>query len=137
MIKRAALIIMITSPVYADAVVATRILKAGSIIQREDVKVTTEEDSTLRDLRDVVGFEAAYALYPNRPIQPDALRAPSLVDRNSMVQLIYNQRGLTIITEGRSLGRAGQGEGVRVMNLSSKRIVRGIAVDHQTVVVEQ
>ena len=46
-----------------------------------------------------------------------------MVDRNEVIPLIYSSGGLTISTEGRALGRAGPGEIIRVMNLSSRTTV--------------
>lgn len=124
-------------PAVADSVVATRVLRPGTLIAPQDVKISKDVRGGFTDISEVVGYETAYALYPDRPIQPDALRSPSLVDRNALVQLLYQSRGLIITAEGRSLGRAGRGERVRVMNLGSKRIVYGIAIDPSIVVVVQ
>ena len=39
--------------------------------------------------------------------------------------MTYARGGLTIVAEGRALGRAGLGERVRVLNLDSKAVVTG------------
>lgn len=132
-----AIAVLSAMPAVADSVVATRVLRPGTLIEAQDVTILKDATGGFSDISEVVGYETAYALYPNRPIQPDALRSPSLVDRNALVQLLYQSRGLTITAEGRSLGRAGRGERVRVMNLGSKRIVHGIAIDPSTVVIVQ
>ena len=123
--------------VHADAVVATRLLRAGTVLSSQDVTVLPDVIGDFNRIEQVIGLEAAYTLYPNRPLLGDALTPPALVERNGFVQLIYQNGGLTIMAEGRSLGRAGRGEMVRVMNLVSKRIIRGLAVDAATVVVMQ
>jgi flagella basal body P-ring formation protein FlgA len=60
---------------------------------------------------------------------------PALVERNQVVALIYKGGGLVISAEGRSLGRAGVGEIIRVMNLTSRQTVSGLVLADGTVVV--
>ena len=41
-------------------------------------------------------------------------------NRNQVVTLRYERAGLSIETEGRALGAGGEGDVIRVMNLSSR-----------------
>jgi flagellar basal body P-ring formation protein FlgA len=111
----------------AQTVVATRVLRAQTVIAGDDV--TLDEAPTpgaLAALEQAVGREARVTLYPGRPIRPDQLGTPAVVERNQIVRMIYTEGPLNIMAEGRALDRAGPGELVRVMNLSSRQVVTGL-----------
>lgn len=71
----------------------------------------------------LVGMEARVAIYAGRPVRPSDVGSPAIVDRNEIIPLIFTAGGLYIATDGRALGRAGVGEVIRVMNLSSRTTV--------------
>jgi len=64
-------------------------------------------------------------LYAGRPIPLSALAPPALVERNQIVTLVFRRGGLEIRTEGRALGRGGEGDTIRIMNLASRNTVTG------------
>lgn len=124
MIRLIIALVFLAGPVLAETVVAARTIPARSIIGPDDV--------LLRDLAvpngvtavtEAVGKEARVALYAGRPILSGDLGPPALVERNQIVLLTYRRNGLVISTEGRVLDRAGPGEIVRVMNLTSRSTV--------------
>jgi flagella basal body P-ring formation protein FlgA len=75
---------------------------------------------------EALGLEARTILYAGRPIRPDDVGTPAIVDRNSIVILVFRRGGLTITAEGRAMGRAGPGDQLRVTNLASRTTVTGI-----------
>jgi flagellar basal body P-ring formation protein FlgA len=122
-----ALLLILPELAAAQTVVATRVLRAQTVIAGDDV--TLEGAATpgaLAALEQAVGREARVTLYPGRPIRPDQLGAPAIVERNQIVRMIYTEGPLNIMAEGRALDRAGQGELVRVMNLTSRQVVTGL-----------
>lgn len=60
-----------------------------------------------------------------RTIRLTDVGPPAIIDRNQIVPLIFERAGLRINSEGRSLMRAGPGDIIRVMNLSSRLTVTG------------
>jgi flagellar basal body P-ring formation protein FlgA len=127
--RLAFLLALLIWPDFAQAqtVVATRVLRAQTVIAGDDV--TLDEAPTpgaLAALEQAVGREARVTLYPGRPIRPDQLGTPAVVERNQIVRMIYTEGPLNIMAEGRALDRAGPGELVRVMNLSSRQVVTGL-----------
>jgi flagella basal body P-ring formation protein FlgA len=119
-------LLVLTAPALADSVVATRTIRAQTIISIEDL--TTVEAALPGALADpalAVGMEARVAIYAGRPVRAQDLGAPALVERNQLVPLIYLSGGLAISTEGRALARGAAGEVIRVMNLSSRNTVNG------------
>ncbi len=122
-------LLFLAAPVSAqETVVAAGTIRGASLILPSDV--ATVEGTTpgaLSDMADAVGMEARINLYSGRPIRPGDLRPPAIVERNEIVSLRYNHGGLLIMTEGRALDRAAQGESLRVINLSSRQTVTAVA----------
>ena len=124
MIRTLAIFCLWASSASAEIVVAARTLPAQTIITRDDLLINTgsamggESDPLL-----FVGMESRVALYAGRPIRVGDVGFPAIVERNQILPLIYRSNGLMISTEGRSLARAGPGEIIRVMNLTSRSTV--------------
>ena len=120
----------------ADTPVAARTIRAHSILSASDLTTSPADvPGAIRDPALIVGREARVALYAGRPIMPGDIGAPALVERNQIVRLVYDAGGLSIVTEGRALGRAGAGDTLRVMNLASRSTVTGFVRSDGTVAV--
>ena len=115
---------ILASPAMSQTVVAARTIPAQTLIGPEDLVlrdgtvVGGESDPLL-----FVGMESRVALYAGRPIRVADVGFPAVIERNQIVPLLFKRGGVTIATEGRSLGRAGPGETVRIMNLASRSTV--------------
>ncbi len=124
------------TPVLADTVVATRTIRAHSVLTAQDLAIKPiAMIGTFDDPALLVGMETRTALYAGRPIREGDIGPPAIVDRNQIVTLLYRQGGLTITAEARSLGRGGIGDTLRVLNMSSRMTVEGrIQVDGSVLV---
>ena len=110
----------------ADSVVALRTLPAQSVVSEADITlVAADIDGALTALDLAVGLEVKTTIYAGRPLRPEDIGAPALVDRNQIVSLIFKSGSLTIAAEGRALQRGAEGDVIRVMNLESKSTVSG------------
>lgn len=124
MIRLAIIIALWAGSACAEALVAARTLPARSIIGPEDLLLRdvnfagAETDPLL-----FIGMETRVALYAGRPVRVADVGAPAVVERNQIIPLVYDHGGLRIATEGRALARAGPGDVIRVMNLSSRTTV--------------
>ena len=120
------ILVALTGPAMADSLVATRTIRAQTVIGPDDMAlVDAALPGALDDPALALGLEARVAIYAGRPIRSQDLGAPALVDRNQLVSLIYLSGGLAISTEGRALERGAEGDVVRVMNLGSRTTVNG------------
>jgi flagella basal body P-ring formation protein FlgA len=118
------------------AVVATRAIRAREIIGPDDVALRPgATPGALASLDAAVGMEARVGLYAGFPVRAGDVGPPALVERNALVSLAFRHGALAIQTEGRSLGRAGLGERVRVMNLDSRVTVTGVVTGPNSVEV--
>jgi flagella basal body P-ring formation protein FlgA len=117
-------------PAYAEVtVVAARAIRARAVITPADLSTTPgPTPGALATVQDAVGMEARVAIYPGWPVRETDLAPPAVVERNQIVTMIFRRGGLEIATDGRSLGRAGVGERVRVMNLDSRVTVTASVV---------
>jgi flagella basal body P-ring formation protein FlgA len=123
---RVLVFLMLAGPVLAESVVATRTIRAKSVIAPEDLTlVSADLPGALSDPALAVGLEARVAIYAGKPVRPGDLGPPTLVERNQFVTLVYLSGGLAISTEGRALARGSVGDEVRVMNLGSRNTVTG------------
>ena len=109
------------APAAAETLVAARTLRAQTLVTPEDLMLgEAVVAGALSDPAEAIGLETRVAIYSGRPIRPEDLGPPALVERNQIVPLTFRRGGLTIQTEGRALERAGVGDTIRVMNLASK-----------------
>jgi flagella basal body P-ring formation protein FlgA len=131
------LILMLPTAALADSVVATRTIRAQSVIVVDDLTtVAAEIPGALDNVAAAVGNEARVAIYAGRPVSADQIGPPAVVGRNEVVALVYATEALAITTEWRALARGAAGDVIRVMNLSSRTTVTGRVAADGSVVVE-
>jgi len=128
--------LLLPFPTVADTVVAARTLRSHTVLTESDVAIVAGESAgAISNISEVIGMETRVTIYEGRPLRPGDLGPAALVERNQIITLAYAAGGLSIVTEGRALGRAGAGETVRVMNLSSRTTVSGVVSAGGMVVV--
>lgn len=133
---RAVGLVLLSGPAMAESLVAARTLPARAVITAEDVMlVDAVIPGAMGSAEAALGQETRVAIYAGRPVRAADLGAPALVERNAIVTLVYSTGGLVITAEGRALARAGAGETIRVMNLSSKATVEGKVAPDGTIIV--
>ncbi|WP_323005851.1 flagellar basal body P-ring formation chaperone FlgA [Pseudorhodobacter sp.] len=126
MLRIISLLMLVASPMAAESLIATRVIRAQTLLTANDVTLVAAEISgALADPSEALGLEARVTLYPGRAIRAGDLGPPALIDRNQIVTLIYRVGGLDITTEGRALGRGGLGDAMQVMNVSSRMVLVG------------
>jgi flagella basal body P-ring formation protein FlgA len=126
MIWRALVLIWFAGGVAADTVVASRTIRANTLILPTDVALSTAQLADgFRHAADVIGQEARVVLYAGRPILPGDIGPPAVITRNQIVRIAFQGGGLSIVTEGRALERGAVGDRVRIMNLSSRATLFG------------
>ncbi len=124
--------ILANTTATAEELVASKIIRAGSILSASDI-VTPNHHAALKRAVDIIGMETTRTLYQGQAIDTLTLRTPTLIKRNAIVQMEYIKGPMTISAEGRALDKGGLGDRVRVMNLTSKRIVTVIVTGADSV----
>lgn len=111
----------------AESLVATRLIRATQVIEPGDVtRAAASVAGAAVATEQVVGLEARVAIYPGRPVRLADLGPAAVVERNEIVRMVYRRGRLMIQSDGRAMARAGVGDAVTVMNLSSRQSVQGI-----------
>lgn len=124
MIRLCLILSVCAGPGFADIVVAARTIRPQTIIGPQDLIMRDlTVPGAVADPQLLIGMETRIALYANRPIQPGDVGFPATIDRNQLITLIYQSDTLLISTEGRALDRAGPGDMIQVMNLTSRMTV--------------
>jgi flagella basal body P-ring formation protein FlgA len=132
------LLILAPCPVWADSLVATRVIRAQTVIVAEDIAlVAADLPGALGDPAAAVGQEARVSIYPGHAVRAADLGRAATVQRNQIVPLAYRTGALEIVTEGRALGRGGPGDVIEVLNLASRSRVTGVIGPDGTVLVGQ
>lgn len=120
----------------AEVVVATRTLRAQTVIGAEDVTLAAGEvPGALISLGEAIGQETRTAIYAGRAIRIDDVGPPAVIERNQIVSLVYRRGTLSISAEGRALGRGGVGDSMRAINLASRTTVTGTVAADGTLIV--
>jgi len=123
---RALLLFVTAAPALAESLVATRTIRAATVLGPEDITlVAAVLPGALTDPTLAVGLEARVAIYAGRPVRGEDLGPPTLVGRNQIVALIYASESLAIATEGRALARGSEGDVIKVLNLTSRATIIG------------
>jgi flagella basal body P-ring formation protein FlgA len=104
--------------------VAARSIRAKTVIGEGDVEPgPVAVNGAITEPDDIIGMETRRWLQRGRPIMPEDVGPPALVERNQVVSMRFRRGALEIVTEGRALERAGDGDRIRVMNLDSRATV--------------
>lgn len=121
----------------AETVVATRTIRAQTVLTAADLTLRPGVvPGTIFDTSEAIGRETRVTLYTDQPLRPEDIGPPASVERNQTITLIYRSGPLSITTTGRALGRAGEGDQVRVMNLDSKASVMATINERGEAVVQ-
>jgi flagella basal body P-ring formation protein FlgA len=127
---------MLSLPVGAESLVATRTLRAATVIGPEDIAlVDAAIPGALTSTESAIGRETRVSIYAGRPIRAADLGAPALIERNQLISIRFVSGALSIEVEGRALARGGAGDDIRVMNLASRTTVTGRVTPEGLVVV--
>lgn len=117
-------------PVLGRSVARGDIIRASDIRLQDIAFNRTIGTPMLIESMDIVGQAASRTLRAGAPINPDDVAAPTLVDRQELVTLVYRHGALALTVRARSLDDGAMGQSIDVMNLQSDRVVRGVVAGH-------
>jgi flagella basal body P-ring formation protein FlgA len=100
-----------TAPLRSETLVAVTTIRGATAIAAADLAILPEvTPGALSDPGQAIGMEARVNLYPGRPIRAADLRPAAVIERNEIVTLRFNARGLSHCDGGsraRPRGRGG------------------------------
>lgn len=119
--------------IFSIPVVQSRI-GSGDIIKQEDItwqKLPGNRlrHDTIRDAQKLIGSTPVRGLSPMRPVRETEVKTPPLVLRQSLVQMQYQTRNLSIQALGTAMQDGAMGEKIKVRNDDSGTLVDAVVVD--------
>jgi flagellar basal body P-ring formation protein FlgA len=72
---------------------------------------------------ELVGKVARRTLLPGRPVPTVAVAVPDLVPRGAPIEMVFQEGGLTILAQARTLEAGSAGDVIKVRNLDSGLII--------------
>lgn len=130
------IVLLMSNAVAADTIVAARTIRAQTILTPSDIlRIQGDVPGALISPEEAIGLEARVVLYSGRPIMAGDVGPAAIIERNQIVKLVYKIGTLSISADARALGRAGPGDLLRVMNLTSKSTVSGLVAPDGSVYV--
>jgi flagella basal body P-ring formation protein FlgA len=118
-----------------------RPFRKGHVVHRDDVYVSKMDirkmpSSAISDPAIIIGKSLKRSVIANIPIVEGMIEQSQVVKRGKKIILMIESGGFNITATGRIKEKGYVGMPVRAMNLSSKKEVRGILIDENTVRVE-
>jgi flagella basal body P-ring formation protein FlgA len=105
---------------YADIPVLTRFINPGEEIEKEDlciqrVEIDGTQKQYLTKEEDIIGRTARQApLKPGMPLLPHLLKAPVIVKKGEILEVIFERRSLRITNKGIALKDAIKSENIPI-----------------------
>ncbi len=108
--------------------VLTQALRKGDVIRpyhikMESMRTTDLKDNYLYSASDLVGMTPRRTIRADIPVKLDDIEKPQIVTKGEVITMTLKKGPLSLTTKGRAMDHGAKGDTIRVMNLSSKRVV--------------
>lgn len=104
-------------------------------VYREKMDIRTIPSYAIKDPTTIIGKSLRRPIIANIPIAENMVEYSRVVKRGKRVMLLLHYKGLKITASGMLKEKGYVGSSVRAVNLSSKKEVRGVLIDENTVEV--
>jgi flagella basal body P-ring formation protein FlgA len=113
----------------------TAMRPAGTILAPADIEIKlvplkTAEAGGFATIDQVVGKALQRQSRGGVMLRPGDVSDPLVVSRNQIVTIYFRSGTMTLTVKGQALGNASAGEPVQVLNITSKKILSGIALSN-------
>jgi len=134
----AALVPLLGGMAFGEEITAARTLPAGTVLRASDLHSPELRKPAVSELVEaMIGLQARRAIFAGNPVKLEDLGPATLVDRNEIVTMRYENGQLGIRAEGRSLEPGGLGQRIRVINLDSRASITAVVAGPGLVEVMQ
>ncbi len=126
---------------FDKVVKSKRPFKKGHVIRENDIYISKMDirkmpNSSVKNPESIIGKSLKRSIIANIPIVEDMVERSQVVKRGKMVSLKISLKGLNITAAGKTKEKGYVGMPVKAINLSTKKEVRGVLIDENTVKVE-
>jgi len=113
---------------YRPVLHAKAIISKGKVVTAEDLEIkrarVTDAPEDFTDNFDiVVGKRALTDIFPGEPLRLSRLDNPIVVQKGDIVKILLQKPGLTVTARGKAKEDGHIGDTVKVINLSSKKVI--------------
>lgn len=120
--------------IFLPVVISTGVINRGENItakqlKREETDITRNHRGFYHRIDKVTGMSAKRRIRPNQILSPDLLAQPQLIKRGETIKIIANRDGISASMPGEALEKGGEGEVIRVKNLSSGKTIEAKVVE--------
>lgn len=122
--------------------VLTRMINKGDVIEASDIEwipVTNNlvNQNVITDEQLLIGASAKrQQLKPFSPLQKHDIAIPYLVQKNQAVKIIGSSPILSVTAKGKALESGTKDDYIKIMNISSKRVIHATVIGPQQVSVD-
>ncbi|WP_256717857.1 flagellar basal body P-ring formation chaperone FlgA [Shewanella sp. UCD-KL12] len=114
--------------VSASIPVTNRAMKRGELVSRQDIewqtiRLTSSDRHLMTQIDEIVGRQVIRGLRRHKPIQVQQLSAPQWVNIGDKVIIEASSSGFYANMQGEALESGGEGQPIRVRNLSSGKVI--------------
>ncbi|WP_151032265.1 flagellar basal body P-ring formation chaperone FlgA [Cellvibrio sp. KY-GH-1] len=118
---------------FLPVVISTSVINRGDTIQRNQLKlqendITRSPRGFYHRLDQVTNMGAKRRIRANQILSPDLIDQPQLIKRGEKIKIIANRDGISASMPGEALEKGGEGEIIRVKNLSSGKTIEAKVV---------
>jgi flagella basal body P-ring formation protein FlgA len=126
---------------YRPVLVASRPIEKNASLSPEDLRLDPipferSQKIYLTDPNQVHGKVAKKAIVPGEPITMEIIESPILVKSGNLVTMVAERGPLMITTIGQACEKGSYGDFIKLINISSRKVVYGIVVGFKRVKVE-
>ncbi len=127
--------------IYADVIVARNSLRRHQVVEENDVQVVNKNITLLpgdvaTDLQEVLGKRMRLSVNSQEVLRKSMVEVPPLVKKGDRVTLLVENPSFRITSAGEVREDGRKGDRIRVINISSKKVVQGRVLDNHTVQVD-
>ena len=120
-----------------EVYVPARALSTGEIIAEGDLQTITVPERDLSsnavvDLKSLVGMEVKRTLREGSIIRKNAIAAPLLVRKKELITLTVQTNQMRLTAQGQAMDDGAMGDVIRVMNLTSKKVISAVVSGKQS-----
>ena len=113
-------------------------MSAGTVLLRSDfdmasVPVSTANAGGYADIDQLIGKQLIRQSRVGMMLKASDVAEPTVITRNSLVTVVLRVGAMTLTVKGQALGAAAAGDLVDVLNTTTKKVLRGIALPNGTV----
>ena len=126
---------------YEQVVVLTNPLMPNQIITGADLAIVRVDISKIpqgyiNDINKIIGKVVLRVLAAETVLNTGMLYNPIIINKASTVEIVYQNNGIEVRAVGTALQDGREGEMIRVQNEVSKKIISGLVLDKNTVLIK-